>query len=81
LVELLLVQILELLVQAAAVVDPLPRRLVQGTGEVQQDAFPLVPCGQVPGTVQLALLAAAGGLAAGASAFDQATAQERLLAD
>jgi hypothetical protein len=81
LVELQLVEILELLGEAAAVLHPPAGGLFQGAGDVQQGALPLVPSGQVQGAVQLALPAAAGGLAAGARALDQGAAQEGLLGD
>jgi hypothetical protein len=81
LVELLLVEILELLAEAAAVLHPLAYGLFQGVRDVQQNLLPLMAAGQVQGAVQLTSLAAAGGLAAGAGAFDQGAAQERLLAD
>jgi hypothetical protein len=81
LVELLLVEVLELLEKGAAVMHPLTDGFFQGARDVQQDAPPLVAGGQVQGTMQLALLAAAGRFAAGAAAWDQGTAQERLLGD
>src|SRR5262249_51976701 len=71
LVELALVEVLELLGEASAVEDPLPRRLFQDAGDVQQGTPALVSGGQVEGAVQLASLAAAGGLAAGSCALDQ----------
>src|SRR4051794_39756859 len=74
-------EVLEVLREAAAVMHPLADGLFQGAGDVQQNALPLVPGGQVQGAVQLALLAAAGGLAAGAGALDQGAAQEGLLTD
>jgi hypothetical protein len=75
------VEVLELLAEAAAVIHPLACGLFQGAGDVQQNLLPLVPGGQVQGAVQLAFLAAAGGLAAGAGAFDQAAAKEGLLGE
>jgi hypothetical protein len=81
LVELRLMKVLELLAEGATVAHPQADGLFQGARDVQQDAPPLVPGGQVQGAVQLALAAAAGGLAAGAGSLDQAAAQERLLAD
>jgi hypothetical protein len=79
LVELQLVEVLQLLAEAAAVVHPLPGGPFQGAGDVQQSAAALVAGGQVQGAVQLAFLAAAGRLAAGTGPFDQTAAQERLL--
>jgi hypothetical protein len=79
LVELQLVEVLELLGEAAAVLHPLAGGLFEGAGDVQQGALPVVPSGQIQGAVQLALAAAAGGLAAGAGVLDQGAAQERLL--
>jgi hypothetical protein len=81
LVELQLVEILELLAEAAAVVNPLTDGLFQGPGDVEQGAAALVAGGQIQGTMQLAALAAAGRFAAGASALDQGAAQEGLLSD
>jgi hypothetical protein len=81
LVELQLVEVLEMLAEAAVVTHPLASRLFQGAGDVQQDALPLVPGGQIQGTMEVALPAAAGGLAAGAGALNQRAAQERLLGD
>jgi hypothetical protein len=81
LVELDLVEVLELLGEGAAVLDPLPDGFFQGAWDVKQGAPAVVPCGQVQGAVQVALLAAAGGLAARACAFDQRAAQEGLVAD
>jgi hypothetical protein len=79
--ELLLVEVLELLGEAAAVLHPPADGLFQGAGDVQQCPSAVQPGGQVQGAVQLAPLAAAGGLAAGAGAFDQGAAQEGLLGD
>jgi hypothetical protein len=81
LVQLKLVQRLELLGEASAVEYPLAHGLFQGPGDVQQSALAVVADGQIQGTVQLALLAAAGGFAAGACALDQGAAQKRLLGD
>jgi hypothetical protein len=81
LVELRLMKVLELLAEGATVAHPQADGLFQGARDVQQDAPPLVPGGQVQGAVQLAALAAAGGLAAGAGPLDQGAAQEGLLAD
>jgi hypothetical protein len=79
LLELLLLEVLELLAEAAAVLHPQADGLFQGARDVQQSALALVPGVQVQGTVQLALLAAARGFATGTGAFDQTAAQERLL--
>jgi hypothetical protein len=75
LLQLLLVEGLELLREAATVVYPLAHGLFQGPRDVQQR--PLVPVadGQIQGTVPVALLAATSGFAAGASALDQGAAQ------
>jgi hypothetical protein len=79
--ELLLVEFLQLLGEAAAVVDPLAHALFQGTGDIQQSAATVQPGGQIQGAVQLAVLAATSGLAAGAGTFNQGAAQEGLLGD
>jgi hypothetical protein len=76
-----LVKGLELLGKGAAVMHALPHGFFQGARDVQQNALALVPCSQIQGAVQLAMLAAAGRLATGAGAFDQGAAQERLLGD
>ena len=55
--------------------------LFQGAGDVQQSPSAAVADSQIQGAVQLAALAAAGGFAAGAGAFDQGAAQEGLLGD
>jgi hypothetical protein len=81
LLDLLLVEGLELLGEGAAVLHPLAHGVFQGAGDVQQSAAVMVADSQVQGAVQLALLAAAGGLAAGAGALDQGAAQEGLLGD
>jgi hypothetical protein len=81
LLELDVVEVLELPGESAAVVQPQPHRLLQGAGDVQQGAVVIVADGQVQGAVQLTALAAAGGLAAGSGALDQAAAQEGLLGD
>jgi len=81
LVQLLLVEVLELLGKGATVLHPLADGLFQGARDVQQSALALVPGSQIQGTVQLASLATAGGLAAGAGPLDQRAAQEGLLAD
>jgi hypothetical protein len=81
LLELLLVQRCELLEEASAIVQPLPHGLFQSPRDVQQGPLPVVPDGQIQGPVQVALLAATGGFAAGASPLDEGTAQERLLGD
>jgi hypothetical protein len=79
--ELLLVEGLELLGEAAAVLHPLAHGLFQGARDVEQSPLTAVPDGQIQGVVQVALLAATGGFAAGAGALDQGAAQERLLGD
>jgi hypothetical protein len=81
LVELELVEVLELPGEGAAVVHPLADGFLQGARDIQQGAAALVAAGQVQGAVELAPLTAAGGLAAGSGAFDQAAAQEGLLGD
>jgi len=81
LVQLQLVEVLELLGEAAAVLHPLAHGVFQGPGDVQQGPSVLVPGSQIQGTVQLPLLAAAGGLAARAGPLDQGAAQEGLLGD
>jgi hypothetical protein len=81
LVQLQLVEGLQLLGKGTAVLHPLADGFFQGARDVQQGASAFVPGGQIQGAVQLALLAAAGGLAAGAGAFDQRAAQEGLLGD
>jgi hypothetical protein len=81
LLELELVEVLELLGQAAAVLHPLTHGLLQGAGDVQQGPATVVPGSQIQGTVQLAFLATAGRFAAGANTLDQGAAQERLLRD
>jgi hypothetical protein len=81
LVELDLVEILELLAEAASVGHPQAYGIFEGAGDVEQDPPAIVSCGQVQGAVQLAFVATAGGLAAGAGALLQRAAQERLLAD
>jgi hypothetical protein len=79
--ELQLVEFLELLGKAAAVVHPLAHGLFQGARDVQQGPLTAVADGQIQGPVQMALLTAAGAFAARAGAFDQGAAQERLLGD
>jgi hypothetical protein len=81
LVELQLVEVVELLAEAAAVVDPQAYGLFQGAGNVQQSLLTAVSDGQIQGTVQRPALAATGGFAAGTGAFDQRAAQEGLLSD
>jgi hypothetical protein len=81
LVELVLVQGSELFFEAATVVNPQPDGLFQGARDVQQSALTLVPRSQIQGAVRLAFLAAAGGLATRAGAFEQTAAQEGLLGD
>jgi hypothetical protein len=81
LVQLLLVEVLELLREATAVVHPLAHRVFEGPGDVQQSPSALVPSSQVQGTVQLSVPAAAGGFAARAGPLDQGAAQEGLLGD
>jgi len=81
LLQLQLVEVLELLGKGAAVLHPQPDGFFQGAGDVQQSPSAVEAGSQVQGAVQMALLAAAGGLAAGAGAFDQGAAQEGLLGD
>jgi hypothetical protein len=81
LLELQLVEILEVLGEAAAIGDALPDGRFQGAGNVQQGAPAVVSDSQIQGTVQLAALATAGGFAAGTGLLDQGTAQEGLLGD
>ena len=69
LVELDLVEVLQLLAEAASVGDPQADGILEGARDVEQDAAVVVSCGQVQGAVQLAFAAAAGGLAAGAGAL------------
>src|SRR5271163_498094 len=81
LLELQLVEVEELLGEAATVGDPLADGRFQGAGNVQQDPSIVVSDSQIQGTVQLAALAATGGFAAGARLLYQGTAQEGLLGD
>lgn len=74
-------EILELLGKGPPVAHPEPNGVFQVARDVQQGASSKVSCGQVEGAVPMALLATAGGLAAGSFAFDQGGSQEGQLAD
>jgi hypothetical protein len=75
-VELLVVEILELLGEPAAVLHPLARGFFQGAGDVQQSPVTAVADREVQGAVQLAVPATAGGLATGAAPLNEGAAQE-----
>src|SRR5438105_2219364 len=74
-------EVVDLPRETTAVVNPQADGFFQSAGDVEHGASAIVSSGQIQGTVQVALLTAAGGLAAGAGAFDQGAAQERLFGD